>query len=62
MRLRRNFGTMRQEWQDRNAKDVRGFDVTLADGFKFRHEGGCMTIPDEYIQDHGPVKKAVPYA
>jgi hypothetical protein len=35
-----------------------GFNITFADGHKIHHEGGCATIPDEQIKQHGRVMKA----
>lgn len=60
MRVRRNFGTMHPDWQDRNPKnkDTHGFRVTFADGTIIEHLGGLATITDEQIREHGRVVKA----
>ncbi len=59
MRIRRNFGTMHPDWQDRkNKKRLIGFRVTFQDGTTEDIRGGLSTIPDQTIREHGHVMKA----
>lgn len=59
MRVRRNFGTMQPNWQDRaNKKRLIGFKVTFQDGFMQNIRGGLASIPDQTIREHGHVRKA----
>jgi hypothetical protein len=57
MRVNLKFGEMHYSWQDRKAKPVLGFEVVLADGYRFRHNEGLITIPQALILEHGRVTK-----
>ncbi len=48
MRVRRNFGTMHPDWQDRqNKKRLTGFTVTFQDGTVQDIHGGLAGISDQ---------------